>query len=145
MRFERRGSSWGQVRAILPAHGFVAHASRSCFQADRTNGLTRLPNTLRSLALNQTTPPNGPPGTASQIIFNEDNTKLIASVKGVPPAPGFLAVWDVQPDGSLSATHATILPAAGGMLPFSMNVIPGQNALFATDAGVGFAVSRRTS
>ena len=76
--------------------------------------------------MNQTTPPNGPPGTASHIVFSEDGTKLIASVKGVPPTPGFLAVWDVADDGTLSENSTQIAPGQGGLLPFSMTVIPGQ-------------------
>ena len=99
-----------------------------------------IPNSLRSLSLNQTTPPNGPPGTTSHIIFNEDNTKLFATVKGVPPAQGFLAAWDVAADGSLSQDFSTITPPAPGALPFSMTLVDGQNAVLVTDPGVGFDV-----
>lgn len=53
---------------------------------------------------------------------------------------GFLAVWDIASDGSLSAEPVKSAPAAGGLLPFSMTVIPGTNAILATDAGVGFDV-----
>lgn len=95
-------------------------------------------NSLRSLSLNQTTPPNGPPGTTSHVIFSEDGSKLIASVKGVPPTPGFLAVWDVAADGSLSQDFTKVSPPAGGLLPFSMTVVEGQNAVLVTDPGVGF-------
>jgi hypothetical protein len=97
-------------------------------------------NTVRSLGLNQTTPATGPAGSASHIIFSEDNSQLIASVKGVPPQPGFLAVWDVAADGSLSADFTSVAPQSGGLLPFSMTVIPGMNAILATDAGLGFDV-----
>lgn len=105
-----------------------------------TKGLVPIPNTLRSLGLNQTTPPNGPAGTTSHVVFSEDGSKLIASIKGVPPTPGFLAVWDVAADGTLSPDFAKVAPAQGGLLPFSMTVIPGQNALLATDAGLGFDI-----
>ena len=114
--------------------------NHSCYQVDQTKGLVAIPNTLRSLSLNQTTPPNGPAGTTSHVVFSEDGTKLIASVKGLPPTPGFLAVWDVAEDGSLSENNAVVAPGDGGLLPFSMTVIPGQNALLATDAGVGFDI-----
>ncbi|KIK63077.1 hypothetical protein GYMLUDRAFT_72314 [Collybiopsis luxurians FD-317 M1] len=112
----------------------------SCFKVDQTKGLVSLSGTNRSLNLNQTTPANGPPGTASHIIFSEDNTQLIASVKGVPPTPGFLAVWNVASDGSLSPDFKSVAPAAGGLLPFSMTLIEGKNAILATDAGVGFDI-----
>lgn len=90
--------------------------------------------------LNQSTPANGPAGTASHIIFSEDNTQLFVSVKGIPPTPGFLAVWDVASDGSLSEDFNSVAPAEGGLLPFSMTLIEGTNALLATDAGVGFDI-----
>ena len=113
---------------------------RSCFTVDKTKGLKSIPNTVRSLGLNQTTPATGPAGSASHIIFNEDNTQLIASVKGVPPAQGFFAVWDVAADGSLSQDFKSIAPPTGGALPFSMTLIPGKNALLATDPAVGFTI-----
>ncbi|KAF8182609.1 hypothetical protein BJ912DRAFT_977802 [Pholiota molesta] len=111
-----------------------------CFKVDKTQGLVPIANTVRSLGLNQTTPATGPAGSASHIIFSEDNSQLIASVKGVPPQPGFLAVWDVAADGSLSADFTSVAPQSGGLLPFSMTVIPGMNAILATDAGLGFDV-----
>lgn len=112
----------------------------SCFIIDVELGLVTKPNTLRTLPLNQTTPATGPAGSASQIIFSEDGTQLIASIKGTPPTPGYLAVWEVNKDGSLSQDHTIIAPPTGGLLPFSMTVIPGNNALLVTDPGVGFDI-----
>ncbi|KAJ3744397.1 hypothetical protein DFH05DRAFT_1535626 [Lentinula detonsa] len=112
----------------------------SCFKVDPTKGLTNISGTNRALSLNQTTPATGPAGSASHIIFSEDNTQLIASVKGIPPTPGFLAVWDVASDGSLSPEFVSVAPAQGGLLPFSMTLIEGKNAILATDAGVGFDI-----
>ena len=107
---------------------------------DKTLGLVSIPNSLRTIALNQTTPPAGPPGTASQIIFNDDESKLIASFKGLAPAVGFLALWDVQPDGSLSPEFTKMDTLPGGSLTFSLTPIPGKNAFVSTDPGVGFTV-----
>ncbi|EMD31311.1 hypothetical protein CERSUDRAFT_119866 [Gelatoporia subvermispora B] len=112
----------------------------NCFSVDEQKGLVSMPNTLRSLGLNQTTPPSGPPGTTSHIVFNEAGTQLIASVKGIPPTPGFLAVWDIESDGSLSPNFTAIEPQPTGALPFSMTIIPGQDALLVTDPGVGFDI-----
>ncbi|KAJ7773299.1 hypothetical protein B0H16DRAFT_1363475 [Mycena metata] len=110
----------------------------ACFNVDKTKGLTPIANTVRSLKLNQTTPANGPAGSVSHVIFSEDNTQLIASVKGLPPTPGMLAVWDISSsDNSLSADFKAVQPAKGGLLPFSMTVIEGKNAILATDAGLG--------
>jgi len=112
----------------------------SCMSIDPKKGLTPQTNNVRSLGLNQTTPPSGPAGTTSHIVFNEDGTQLIASVKGVPPQPGFFAIWNVSSDGTLSQNFQKLAPNQGGLLPFSMTVIKGQNALLATDAGVGFDI-----
>ncbi|KAI0704607.1 hypothetical protein C8Q76DRAFT_697176 [Earliella scabrosa] len=111
-----------------------------CFDVNKQAGLKPIPNTLRSLSLNQTNPATGPAGTASHILFSEDGKQLIASVKGVPPTPGFLAVWDVQDDGSLSQDFKSIAPPSGGALPFGMALIPGKNAVLATDPAVGFEI-----
>ncbi|KAL1949460.1 hypothetical protein VTO73DRAFT_8341 [Trametes versicolor] len=112
----------------------------NCYKVDKKTGLSAIANTLRPLGLNQTTPATGPAGTASHIVFSEDGKQLIASVKGVPPTPGFLAIWDVNADGSLSPDFKNVAPAKDGLLPFSMTVIPGKNAILATDAGLGFDI-----
>jgi len=104
----------------------------SCYKFNYSSGLTPIKNSIRSLGLNQTTPATGPPNTPSQIIFNQDETQLIVSVKA-----GYLAVWDINSDGSLSTTHKTV---SGGVLPFSLNQIPGKNALVASDPGVGYDI-----
>ncbi|KZT33634.1 hypothetical protein SISSUDRAFT_1065978 [Sistotremastrum suecicum HHB10207 ss-3] len=130
-----------------------------CFKADNKQGLIEIQNTLRPLNIKQSTPPTGPAGTVSHILFSEDGTKLFASVKGVPPTPGtspshilqlsdpliqtnkgFIATWDVNPDGTLSPSFKSSPPSKGGLLPFSMTVIPGKNSILNTDAGVGFSV-----
>ncbi|TFY66579.1 hypothetical protein EVG20_g4513 [Dentipellis fragilis] len=111
-----------------------------CYTVDQNKGLSAQTNSLRSLDLNQTTPANGPAGTVSHVVFTEDEKQLVASVKGVPPNPGFLAVWDMDSNGSLSNNFTKVSPGKGGLLPFSMSVIPGKNALLATDAGVGFDI-----
>ncbi|KZP30098.1 hypothetical protein FIBSPDRAFT_908125 [Athelia psychrophila] len=110
-----------------------------CYTADARAGLRPMPNTARALGLNQTTPATGPPGTASQILFVEDDTKLIVSVKGAPPTPGYYALWNVTA-GGLSQEYERRAPPPGGLLPFSMTPIPGADAFLATDPGIGFEI-----
>ena len=125
----------------IPARNYSAlFVISSCFKVDKQQGLVAMANTVRSLKLNQTTPATGPAGSVSHVVFSEDNKQLVASVKGVPPQPGFLAVWDVAQDGSLSQDFKAVAPQKGGLLPFSMTIIPGKNAILATDAGVGFDI-----
>ncbi|KAJ7082137.1 hypothetical protein C8R44DRAFT_905026 [Mycena epipterygia] len=104
----------------------------SCYTFDAVEGLTPMISTIRSLNLNQTTPPTGPSNTPSQIIFSPDEKQLIVSVKA-----GYLAVWDVNTDGSLSRDFQTM---AGGVLPFSLLYVPGKNAIIASDPGVGYDI-----
>ncbi|KAI0832110.1 hypothetical protein BC628DRAFT_1336224 [Trametes gibbosa] len=111
-----------------------------CYTVDKTLGLVPIPNTLRSLGFNQTTPANGPPGSVSDIAFSEDGRTLLVSYKGTATAPGYLAAWDVQADGSLSAQHREIALAQGGMVAFSLTPIPQQNAFFVADPGVGYDI-----
>ncbi|KAI0675904.1 hypothetical protein C8Q78DRAFT_963500 [Trametes maxima] len=111
-----------------------------CYNVDQKQGLTPIPDSLRYLGFNQTTPANGPPGSVSHIVFSEDGSKLLASYKGTATAPGYLASWDVNKDGALSAQHTQVALAQGGMVAFSLTHIPGQNALFTTDPGVGYAI-----
>lgn len=64
---------------------------------------------------------------------------MMATVKGVPDKlPGFIAAWDVAADGSLSKDFKKIALPKGGLLPFSMTLIPGQNSMLVTDAAIGF-------
>lgn len=112
----------------------------SCYSVDKQKGLKPIANSLRPLNLNQTTPATGPAGSTSQLLFSADGKQLFASVKGVPPTPGFVAVWDIQDDGSLSADFQSVAPPEGGALPFSMTLIPGKNAILATDPAVGFTI-----
>ncbi|KDR76703.1 hypothetical protein GALMADRAFT_96414 [Galerina marginata CBS 339.88] len=111
----------------------------NCYTPDAKLGLIAIPNTLRYLGLNVTTPPSGPVATASTIVFSEDDQTLIVAVKG-PPAPGFLAAWSIAADGSLSAEAVKSLPATGGGFMFSLTPIPGKNAFLSADPGSGFDI-----
>lgn len=113
-------------------------SSVSCFRVDSERGLIPMLNTSRWLPFRQAK--NGPAGTPSAILFSEDNKQIIASIRGTPANPGYLAVWNVSAEGSLSRTYKTITPPKGALLPFSMTAIPGTNALLTTDPSVGFAI-----
>ncbi|KAF8520244.1 hypothetical protein BU17DRAFT_75781 [Hysterangium stoloniferum] len=112
----------------------------NCYKQDPSLGLVQMSNTLRSLNLNVTTPPSGPVGTVSDVIFNEDGTQLLAAVKGVPPAEGFVASWAVDPtSGDLAEDFIrTASPPSG--VPFSMTIIPGKDAVLSADPIGGFDI-----
>jgi hypothetical protein len=113
---------------------------------DDTKGLTPIPDTVRPVGLNQTTPPTGTSGTLSTIAFSEDETKLYVAVKGTDPAinvdvhPGFFAVWDIAENGALSKNFTNIPVPPGGQQPFSFTQIPGQNAILGADGAAGFYI-----
>ncbi|KZP30041.1 hypothetical protein FIBSPDRAFT_726282 [Athelia psychrophila] len=128
----------GKGTTLCALNGGAANGVR-CYTADPHAGLKPMLNTDRALGLNQTTPATGPPNTVSQILFVEDDKKLIVSVKGAPPTPGFYALWDVHANG-LSHKHQRLAPPSGGLLPFSISPIPGTDAFLATDPGLGFEI-----
>ncbi|KAJ7773983.1 hypothetical protein B0H16DRAFT_115746 [Mycena metata] len=103
----------------------------SCYTVDNRKGLTPIPGALRDLGLNQTTPATGPGNTPGDIIFSEDEKYLIVTIK---TGNGYLAIWDVNHDGSLSKNFTKV---NGGQLPFSLTPVTGvPGALFASDPGM---------
>ena len=114
----------------------------SCFNVDKITGLTPIPNATRYLQLNQTTPPTGPlSGSASQIIFSEDNNLLIVAVKGTNATN----VWDVYQNHTLSCDFERVALPSGGFYPYSATIIPGQNPLLPSDAALGFDIFTNVS
>ena len=118
-----------------------------CYTVDSANGMTpRSP--LFSFGLNITTPPLGPPGTVSHVLFSADGAKLRATSKGIagtgntPNIPGFMATWDVAPDGTLSSEFTKTAPPNGdGLLPFGMSNVPGlPDSIIVTDPALGMAL-----
>ncbi|KAJ3316684.1 hypothetical protein HDV06_002989 [Boothiomyces sp. JEL0866] len=117
-----------------------ANNSVMCYSVSQ-KGLQGLPNTTRPLGFKQTTPPNGPLGTVSDVLFNEDSSEVLVSVKGNPPAnfTGFIASYAVQ--GNALSDKPVLNEPKGSVAPFSMSLVPNSNnrVLF-TDAGVGFGL-----
>ncbi|KAG7089587.1 hypothetical protein E1B28_011254 [Marasmius oreades] len=121
----------------------------SCFKVDKENGLTPLSGTNRALGLNQTTPATGAPGSASQLIFSEDDKQLITSIKGIPGGNatngrgtvGALAIFEVADDGSLSKDFKVVAPPEKGLAPFGMAIVPNKTTIIAVaDPAVGLDV-----
>ena len=117
------------------------HSSCSCYKVDKTHGLTSLPNTLRYLGFNQTTPAFGPPNTLSDILFSSDDKRLLASYKGNATVPGYILSWDVATDGSLSKGFTKVPLPKGGLAGFGMvNIASHADAIVNVDPGVGLEV-----
>jgi hypothetical protein len=97
-----------------------AVAGVTCFSVDHAKGLSPQGG-LRPIALGQTTPPVGPPGTASDIVFNPSETALFVSIKGAPPTPGSIYVYPVV-NGYVSTTPVVSNPATL-LVDFSLNFL----------------------
>jgi 6-phosphogluconolactonase (cycloisomerase 2 family) len=116
----------------------------ACFSVSK-NGLTPLNNTVRSLGVNQTNPPTGPANTVSDILFNQDESALLVSVKGTPNGTvGFIANYGISRNHSFTLDADPVISTPDkGLLPFSMTLV-GEcgDVLFNTDAAFGVSVSQ---
>ncbi|KAF8349124.1 hypothetical protein F5887DRAFT_1243106 [Amanita rubescens] len=120
----------------------------SCFNVDKTEGLMPISDTTRYLHLNQTSPLSGPvSGSASQVTFSEDNQLLIVAVKGLNGTTdaGYLAVWEVYENFTLSQDFHRVALPTGGFYPYSLMTIPGQNAVLVTDPALGYEIFTNVS
>ncbi|KAJ7263945.1 hypothetical protein C8J57DRAFT_1333208 [Mycena rebaudengoi] len=111
----------------------------SCYTVDLRKGLVPIQDSVRSLELDLKTPPENPDNTPSQIAFSDDGKRLFASVKGSKDSAGFLAVWTVNDDGSLSEDFEKNTPD-GGQNPASLTLVRGADALMNTDIGNGINI-----
>lgn len=113
-----------------------------CFWVNATTGLKPITNSRRYMGLNQTTPATGVAGTASHIIFSDDQNSVYAAAKGNPAVntTGYIAAWDISDAGLSEEAYRLGMPT-GGNLPFSMGFIPGTNgSLLVTDAAIGYNI-----
>lgn len=53
---------------------------------------------------------------------------------------GYLAVWDIAANGTLSQNFTKVYPKPGGASPFALTIIPGSNAIFAADTAIGYDI-----
>jgi hypothetical protein len=110
-----------------------------CFKST-IHGLVAIPNSNRSLKLTQFTPPSGNTSlySVSQVLFSPDGSKLVVSVKGLitssSTASGYLAIWDVYPDGSLSQHYSSFFPPTqASQMPFGTTFLHGKEGYVVTD------------
>jgi len=116
-------------------------AGIQCFRAT-ANGLVQIANSNRAVQLSQTTPPGSGSSSfgASTILFSPDGSKLVIDVKGLSQSgvPGYLAVWNVNSDGSLSQNHQTFpAPTHAGQQNFGMTYLHGKEGYVLADGSQG--------
>ena len=124
-----------------------AKAGISCATICPSSGLGTF-DALRPFDLNQTTPPSGPLQDIADVFFNDDENKLITTVKGNPnitPAfQGFMSIFPVtkSANGSVLGGPSTEVRSNpnGTAILFGTVQIPGTTNLLATDASFGAVV-----
>ncbi|KAL5340291.1 hypothetical protein BJX70DRAFT_361358 [Aspergillus crustosus] len=108
-------------------------------------------DSLRPYALNQTTPPTGPPNTVTHALFSDDESHLYTTVKGVPGTTntGFISVFPVLRDGCRANGKGSKITLgredirssfAATPLLFGAAVIPDSNRVLVTDPSFGAAL-----
>jgi hypothetical protein len=114
-----------------------------CFKSTN-RGLVAIPNSNRPLNLTQFTPPTANTSlySVSQVLFSPDGSKLVVAVRGLftssSNAAGYLAIWDVNPDGSLSRNHASFFPPTqASQMPFGTTYLHGKEGYVVTDPSQG--------
>ena len=114
-------------------------AGLACFAMDAKKGFQPLMQQQIAFPLEQTTPPVGPTNTVSQVLFNQDESMVMTTVKGDPTKnnTGFLSMLPIN-NGCPAAQDTRSSPAGTAVL-FSTAPIPGTSNLLATDASFGAA------
>lgn len=112
----------------------------SCANFSASTGLDAF-DTLREFSIGQTNPPTGPLNGVGDLLFNEDDSALILTVKG--PAPnatgGFIATYPVA-NGAVFTEGTKYSPPSTALL-FGAGLVPGSpNLLYASDAAFGAAI-----
>jgi len=100
-------------------------------------GLVVIPWFDRDLTwvISQSTPPKGPTGTFSEIIFSADDRSLIISAKGPnTKSKGYLLFYQLSYDWTDLSLKPTVHSPPSTILPFSLTLI-GTDGLLVTDPG----------
>ncbi|KAJ9602361.1 hypothetical protein H2200_013216 [Cladophialophora chaetospira] len=118
-----------------------AQSGVSCSKFDAKTGVAGF-DSLRPIPLGQSSPPTGPANGIAQVLFNEDDSALVAVVKGNGTAmdPGFLALYPIELEsGQLSYQYTKSSPA-GAYFLFGSTLVPGTSRMLASVAGYGSAI-----
>lgn len=114
----------------------------TCFSIDAERKVTSVDQGRRAFFLRVASPPQHADRTLSQVLFNDDSTALIATIKGdrhpedssYPNNNGQIAVFPVSQDGVIASTAGVIQSNPEGAAFLSgATTIPGTNTLLVTD------------
>ncbi len=105
-----------------------ARGGVACFHVDSEAGLIPA-GPYMQLPIAESTPPTGPPNTASDIVFNPSQTALFVTVKGDGTNPGYLYAFAVK-NGALLAPPVVSRPA-DLLVDFGLTFIDDRHAVVA--------------
>lgn len=116
-------------------------AGVQCFHADATYGLQPLApiRPIGSPYIDNTNPPKGPFGTASQLSFTPRSDAVVVTIKGnpsaSPPVAGTILVYPIDRRGDI-AKHPKVTQFANSPIPFSFSFTE-WNEFFLVDPSFG--------
>lgn len=110
----------------------------SCTTYDSKTGLKPM-DSLRNFYLDQSTPAVGPFDDVGSILFSEEESRLLTTVKRNRTEPtGYLSVFSVE-NGKVGTINTKNFINGTSRL-FGAVTIPGTNNIFAADPGVGSVI-----
>ena len=110
----------------------------SCSRFNPDTGLEGF-DSLRPIPLGQSNPPTGPTHGIAQVLFAEEDAKLVAIVKGNGTAgdPGLIAVYSTDVSTSRVTSDPINTSPVGAYFLFGSALIPGTSRILACNAGFG--------
>lgn len=100
-------------------------AGITCYSVDPELGLHVKGEAIPLDVIKQTTPPNGPGGTASDIVFNPSQTALFVTIKSnTTTTPGFVYAFPIDPaTGQPAVNYVVISQPASIFHDFSLTFL----------------------
>lgn len=113
----------------------------ACFTVSTENGLVPVGGLRPLQRLLTSTPPSGPPDSASEILFNPNSSALLVTIKGKPgpPAvPGYIYAFAVH-NGQISSDAIISSPSAL-IMDYSINFLGSETSALITDPTFGASI-----
>jgi hypothetical protein len=93
-------------------------------------------DSLRGFELNQQNPPNASLSLVSDVVFADNDSLLVVTVRGSPTLPAFVAIFPVERNGQVS-TKANIVVPTGITGSFGFAVVPESSLILVSDPTFG--------
>lgn len=116
-------------------------ASITCFDVHPETGLRVKGGPISLPSVRQSTPPNGPGGTASDVVFNPSQTALFVTVKSnITASPGYIYAFPIdEVSGSPAGNRVVVSRPASLFHDFSLTFLNDNGAVI-SDTVTGVAI-----